>query len=444
MLKKKLKVIGWVILGLVVALILFRVIAGVVMQGRLNAKIEELRTRGEPVTLSELVPPEIPADQNAATLYVQAFQQMELLGDKVKKAVGDLASGPGPLTPEQLDEARGLLEQGKEALRLLREGTERLQCRFAVDYSVRPYDIQLGHLAKVAAGERLLALSVRVNLAEGKPEAAAEDCARMLALARSVHDEPILISTLVEIASTALSLKQLSAMMDTADVPADTLRKASAILGNIEDREQLARALRAERCMGLAMGGLATLDMGYLSELPPKLRPSFRGRVLGFLFKPLILHDGLYYLDLMDSQIELAKQGSWEGKARQAGLKAVEETLSKDRWRSPFFLALVIPALSRSQAVFEHGIARKGCAKLAIALRLYRMKNQAYPERLSQLTPEFIDKLPVDPFSGKDFVYRTEGKGFIVYSVGPNGVDDGGVEDPKNHDAGDIIWKCAR
>ena len=49
-----------------------------------------------------------------------------------------------------------------------------------------------------------------------------------------------------------------------------------------------------------------------------------------------------------------------------------------------------------------------------------------------------------DPFSGKPFHYRREGNGSIVYSVGPNGVDDGGIEDPEDRNAKDIVWKCSR
>ncbi|KPJ51931.1 MAG: hypothetical protein AMS16_07115, partial [Planctomycetes bacterium DG_58] len=93
---------------------------------------------------------------------------------------------------------------------------------------------------------------------------------------------------------------------------------------------------------------------------------------------------------------------------------------------------------------FERYTATAGCAKLAIALRLQAMKHGRYPEALAQLVPEFLDKLPSDPFSGKGFIYRKEGQGFIVYSVGVNGADDGGVEDPDNREAGDIVWKCPR
>jgi len=34
--------------------------------------------------------------------------------------------------------------------------------------------------------------------------------------------------------------------------------------------------------------------------------------------------------------------------------------------------------------------------------------------------------VPIDPFTGKPLVYRREGEGFIVYSLGTNQKDDGG------------------
>jgi uncharacterized protein YfaT (DUF1175 family) len=37
-----------------------------------------------------------------------------------------------------------------------------------------------------------------------------------------------------------------------------------------------------------------------------------------------------------------------------------------------------------------------------------------------------LTDVPVDPFTGKQLVYRREGEGFVVYSLGSNLKDDGG------------------
>lgn len=51
-------------------------------------------------------------------------------------------------------------------------------------------------------------------------------------------------------------------------------------------------------------------------------------------------------------------------------------------------------------------------------------------------------KIPEDPFSGKDFIYKRQEKGFILYSIGRNMKDDGGKESPNSDpDRYDMVWR---
>ncbi len=66
--------------------------------------------------------------------------------------------------------------------------------------------------------------------------------------------------------------------------------------------------------------------------------------------------------------------------------------------------------------------------RLELALRAYRLDHGQLPETLSALSAVYLDAIPVDPFNGKSFVYRKAPPGeFVLYSVGKNRVDDGGV-----------------
>ncbi|MCD5390795.1 hypothetical protein LR007_02905, partial [candidate division NPL-UPA2 bacterium] len=82
--------------------------------------------------------------------------------------------------------------------------------------------------------------------------------------------------------------------------------------------------------------------------------------------------------------------------------------------------------------------------KLALALKIYQAKKGTYPETLKALTPEILPQLPEDPFTGKDFIYRREEEGFIVYSLGQNLKDDQGTFDPRHREEGDIVWRSQR
>ena len=64
--------------------------------------------------------------------------------------------------------------------------------------------------------------------------------------------------------------------------------------------------------------------------------------------------------------------------------------------------------------------------RAGLACRLYKSRNGRYPESLEALVPSVLKEVPIDPFTGKALVYRREGEGFIVYSLGTNQKDDGG------------------
>jgi len=46
---------------------------------------------------------------------------------------------------------------------------------------------------------------------------------------------------------------------------------------------------------------------------------------------------------------------------------------------------------------------------LSLAVDAYYTKNLKYPEKLEELKPEFVEKIPVEPGTGKSFRYETDG-----------------------------------
>jgi hypothetical protein len=84
----------------------------------------------------------------------------------------------------------------------------------------------------------------------------------------------------------------------------------------------------------------------------------------------------------------------------------------------------------------------------AVALKRYHLRHGAYPATLNDLVPDFLSAVPIDFMDCKPLRYkpRTDGD-FLLYSVGEDGVDDGGDPRPppsspsKNWLYGrDIVW----
>jgi len=86
-------------------------------------------------------------------------------------------------------------------------------------------------------------------------------------------------------------------------------------------------------------------------------------------------------------------------------------------------------------------------ARVAIALERYRLAHGDFPESLEALAPQFMDKIPHDIIGGQPLHYRREANGqFVLYSVGWNETDDGGMVGLTKSGAvdmnkGDWVWR---
>ncbi len=98
---------------------------------------------------------------------------------------------------------------------------------------------------------------------------------------------------------------------------------------------------------------------------------------------------------------------------------------------------------------FAYAQASVDQARTAIALERYRLARGGFPESLDALAPQFIAKVPHDVIGGQPLKYRREADGqFVLYSIGWNERDDGGVpvftkESPPKPDLGqgDWVWR---
>jgi hypothetical protein len=74
------------------------------------------------------------------------------------------------------------------------------------------------------------------------------------------------------------------------------------------------------------------------------------------------------------------------------------------------------------------GQASVDLARTAIALERCRLAHGEYPESLDALAPQFIARVPHDVIGGGPLKYRrTQDGQFVLYSIGWNETDDGGV-----------------
>ena len=80
--------------------------------------------------------------------------------------------------------------------------------------------------------------------------------------------------------------------------------------------------------------------------------------------------------------------------------------------------------------------------KVALALAAFKQERGEFPVALSSLVPKHLADLPRDSYTSAEFRYRRTKDGYLLYSLGRNGQDDGGRDhwdDDAQLDGDDIV-----
>ena len=92
------------------------------------------------------------------------------------------------------------------------------------------------------------------------------------------------------------------------------------------------------------------------------------------------------------------------------------------------FLQMLLPVTSQARFPAERISVANKLLIVGLALKIYKDQHRQYPSKLTELVPSILTSLPNDPFAlSGTFQYRLDKSGYVLYSVGPDGKDDGGT-----------------
>jgi len=81
---------------------------------------------------------------------------------------------------------------------------------------------------------------------------------------------------------------------------------------------------------------------------------------------------------------------------------------------------------------------------VALAAERYRQARGRWPATLAELVPQYIARVPLDPFDAKPLKLGKHEQGIVVYSAGMDGIDNGGLIGPTptapGSDLGFRLW----
>jgi hypothetical protein len=107
-------------------------------------------------------------------------------------------------------------------------------------------------------------------------------------------------------------------------------------------------------------------------------------------------------------------------------LDAKQTGQARGKLLGDIMITLLMPAIGKVQQAADRAQQIQDNLAVAFALEWYQREQGGYPKSLEALAPKYLKEVPRDLFSGKALIYRPTANGYLLYSVGVNGQDEGG------------------
>jgi hypothetical protein len=409
---------------------------------------------------------------------------LEFLGEKDAQGGGGPSSDSGPTIDEigkQFDQARrrpwsaeefpliaALLERNARPLSSVGEGVQRPRwfspllaagSRPLISWTPWP---DMGGMAEVRSVFQQLTAGAMLRVHRGEVEHAWKDLIACHRLARHIWWGPLRVDALVALTLESVASMGTVSLAHRGNLTAEQVRRFQAALWELPPKQPWWQIENAgERFYALGW----IIDLAIRGHHPPSLDPALAADIGegSDLIGPNSPHDmaiqrlvddpridwdeALRYCNACaDSSVAELKKPIINGTSklradRSRELNALYEQ-AKDHPESVDSLpAAEVPRTLARQLVslvqdFTFGprylqIEQKSdtylnLAHLALALAGYHHDHGCFPKKLRKLAPEYIPEVPRDLFGGGELIYKPEGDGYLLYSVGLNGKDDGG------------------
>lgn len=428
--------------GFLVVLIVAHATAALITGHMVAREIQLIKQRGEPVNMADLSGPKIPNYQNAAPLYLEALRMLP-----ADKELGQIIMGARPPQPGVPPPATGaetaerLLSRHTALFNLVEQAAARPACRFPGDWD-KDFDRLFRNVWRTRRLADMLRSRALLQARRADSHGAFNSLALVLKIADHVGSEPARAAEFTRLATTAGAARALPLVMSLAPPSREDCERMDALLSGIRLVPSAVRAMQCTRCRAIVFFDhvrsspgqfrvrVLQGDLGYrvsfldLWKRKPGWARRIGARLILWAWAPLLNMDELTCLRIAGQAIRIAGQPYRDAKS---ALNASDNMIAQWRWYALGTRAIQ-PGAGRFVILRELSAAHIGLAQWALALRVYQIEKGSYPDSLDQVRKAVGWRLPEDPFSGKDFIYRRDGQGYVLYSIGPDLKDDGGMD----------------
>lgn len=358
---------------------------------------------------------------NAADIYRQAIAAF-----KPDEGVRQLAEGTDAKdwTDDDRNRIRQWVQANAECLEKLATAARVPKCYFKCESeSGALMEVILAEAPQTAIRNpgRVTSARARLRLLENNVDGAVDDVATLLRVGRHMHSQPTMIQYMIGFVFDAWGYDILLDVPRLASGPVDYER----IIGSLKDADRASprpfRQFQTEKLMAwdFLQRYLSDADGDGRLEMPSP--PEWFVTGTGTLRRPRTLDSLLSEIDeVFDALREVFVRDYQQAKRRA---EVVDELMATKKGT---LVGTLLPSLTPVALFQRRVIADRHAYRVIFYLHAYHAKNNRWPEKLDQALSKSAARRLIDPFSNKPFGYRLKDGRPLLYSVGENGLDDGG------------------
>ncbi len=417
--------------------------------------------------LNNMVRPVADESLNAAPLYIKAAELYEKRWDDI----AELRSKT-QLTPEEMELIENDLpilfgkkyeevtsEQKKRIEKWLNDNNEIFE--LVIAGAKKPYcwqtygeggeitemmSILMPNLSGIKKLARALIWRARLRAEQGRFKDAFVDMKSCYRRGQHIRGDKTLVEQLVGIAIQALSVRTIRDIVGGYEIDSTILADFQRDFEQIIADENFTISLKAERlfmydeiqrCFTSDRIGKGHLYVPRFREISD-MSSNYEYEEVGV--EPFLL-DLVYSAPFLfghpNKEETLKSVNEFYDYCEQLSLKtAVQRHAESDAIDDKFkellggniFLGTLVPAVGRVIEIGNRLPTDVGATLTMIAIFRYKSDAGRYPQNLNQLvTDGYLEQLPIDSYSDKPLSYKKTEDNFILYSIGPDFKDDGGV-----------------
>ncbi|HEU5125918.1 MAG TPA: hypothetical protein VFW05_17840 [Verrucomicrobiae bacterium] len=460
------------------AVLIFAMLLWLSVQGsssQLRKKVAQykaqLREAGEKTTVEEITPPPVSAEKNALALFQSVEPFLRSGGNdciETNPPTGMHLISPGRAMvgfqqpqirssegTNDWKDLRAALDRRGVVLDFLRELPSKDRLQFDLDYS-QGLLLVLGHLMPLKRSSQVIRAAVLCDLHGGNTASAITNLHGGLSLVRLWNREPVLISQMIRISMLQIFYSVQWELLQAKDLSDSQLEVVQTDWERVDLLNSMEEAFVAKRVLGTL-----TIEQYRTSNSPAGLFSSREGtsrKIVGWwenlkisgretrdginfaLWKSSWSYDDqlcLYETEQMivsalrqirtngfykDAIAENERQMKTlttmfrsDNRFRVWMTDSMGEIGASPEWENQCLTKLMAAAVAKHLAI------------TAIALKRFKLKHNQLPTHLDELAPDFLKAIPRDPVDGQPLRYHMNNDhSFTLYSIGENGIDDGG------------------